>query len=437
MILIKRFLNASQSMISKFSRRLFFVASLAALVACSGSSYLTRPAETLTAVVDAGSSGSRIYLYKSTPDDSFIQITTLFTSKDVPHELSWYDGTKGADSAPGNAGAAGIQPLLLRMNAYMSNHGIRKDQVAVSVLATAGMRMVDANTASTIYQSVKSTVTGNGFTFHQVGTLTGQNEGLYAWADVNFLAGNFKRGAVTQGIVEVGGASSQVAFVTWSSQDPNVVTPLVNGVRYPVFSVSYLGLGQSQARLAMIKDSASGGVDASVCYPNNGTGSPAAYDADAGKLHVSSTGSSYSAACFGVYEKVITNVTASAGNNYPIATISSLKGFNTTQFVGVSSVYKVLKDWGALNAANPQQSLQDAVISKCSGSNAWPGVLAQYKNVTGVFSQNACANATYLNAYVYGHQSLGIHPSRLVGTGTINGSDLTWTRGFLIVDAAP
>ena len=424
-------------MTSKFFRRLFVAAHLAALAACSGSSYLKRPAETLTAVVDAGSSGSRIYLYKTTPDDSFIQITTLFTSKDVPHELSWYDGTKGVDSAPGNAGAAGIQPLLLAMNAYMGSHGISKSQVAVSVLATAGMRTIDANTASTIYKSVKSTVTSNGFTYHQVGTLTGQNEGLYAWADVNFLAGNFKGDAVTQGIVEVGGASSQVAFVTSSSQDPNVVTPLVNGVRYPVFSVSYLGLGQNQARLAMIKDSASGGVNASVCYPNNSTGSPAEYDADAGKMRVSSAASSYSAACYGVYEKVISSISASTSNGYSITQISSLKDFSTTQFVGLSSVYNVLKDWGALDASNPQQSLEDAVASKCLGHNAWPRVLAQYKNMPSVFSQNACANATYLSAYVYGRQSLGIHPARLSGAATINSRELTWTRGFLVVNMPP
>lgn len=412
------------------------VAFTAALTACSTNGDLKRPQETLTAVVDAGSSGSRIYLYKTTPDESFVQIRQLFTSKDAPHGLSWYDGTQGADSAPGNAGASGIQPLLSALNTYMDSNGIAKHQVSVSVLATAGMRLVDADTSSVIYQSVKSTIARNSFAVRQVGTLSGQNEGLYAWADVNYLAGNFKAGAVTQGIVEVGGASSQVAFVTSSSQDPNVVTALVNDVRYPVFSVSYLGLGQNQARLAMINDSASGGVNASVCYPNNTTGAPAAYDADAGNISISirTTGSSYGAACYATYAKVITSVTASAANNYPAAQISSLGGFNSTQFLGLSAIYNVFKDWGALDVANPQQSLESAVTRKCTGSNAWPRVLAQYKNVPSVFSQNACANATYLNAYLYGSQSLGINPSRLSATGTINGSELTWTRGFLVVD---
>jgi hypothetical protein len=428
---------ASDQMTAKLLQRSLTIALLGMLSACGGGSYLERPRESLSVVVDAGSSGSRIYLYKTTPDDSFIQIRQLFTNKDAPHGLSWFDGTQGAGSAPGNAGQSGIQPLLSALKTYMDRNGIRQDQVSVSVLATAGMRLVDADTASAIYQSVKSTITGNGFAIRQVGTLSGQNEGLYAWADVNYLAGNFKAGAATQGLVEVGGASSQVAFVTSSSQDPNVVIPMVNGVRYPVFSISYLGLGQNQARLAMINDSASGGVNANVCYPNNTTGSPPTYDADTGNTSISATGSNYSAACYGVYAKVITSVSAGAGNNYPVTQMSSLGGFNTTQFLGLSSTYNVLKDWGALDTANPQQSLEETVASKCIGSNAWPRVLAQYKNIPSVFSQNACANATYLNAFVYGQQSLGIHPARLSGTGTINGSELTWTRGFLVIDPAP
>ena len=174
------------------------------------------------AVVDAGSSGSRIYLYKTTPDDSFIKISELFTDKNVPHELSWYDGNRGADSAPENAGASGIQPLLSAMAAYMYSNGITKDQVRVSVLATAGMRMVDARTAGAIYQSVKTTIANNGFSIRQVGTLSGQNEGLYAWADVNYMLKNFKINTFTKGIIEIGGASSQVAFVTSDKEKSNV-----------------------------------------------------------------------------------------------------------------------------------------------------------------------------------------------------------------------
>ena len=72
----------------------------------------------------------------------------------TPHELSWYDGSHGAGSEPGNAGVSEIQPLLSNMTAYTNSNDIAKDRVKVSVLATAGMRIVDTSTASVIYQNV-------------------------------------------------------------------------------------------------------------------------------------------------------------------------------------------------------------------------------------------------------------------------------------------
>ena len=419
--------------------RVSIVALSLVLTACSTSSYPKRSPEKLTAVVDAGSSGSRIFLYKTTPDGAFVQIKQLFTNKNVPNGLSWFDNTQGTDSAPGKAGALGIQPLLTALKTYLDHNGIRHNQVSVSVLGTAGMRMVDADTSSAIYQSVRNTITSNGFTVQQLGTLTGQNEGLYAWADVNYLAGNFKAGKVTQGIIEVGGASSQVAFVTSSRQDPNVVSPIINGVHYPVYSVSYPGLGLNQARLAMLRDDASGGVNASVCYPNNATGSPSTYQADAGhiSISISPTGSRFSPACRGVYAKVIANVTSSTGSPHANLRGSFPSDFNTTQFLGLSAIYNVLRDWGEHTASRSAQSFEEKIARTCAGSNAWPRVLAQYKDVPSVFSQNACANASFLDAYLYSQQSLGILPAQLSGVSAINGSELTWTRGFLVIDTAP
>ena len=110
--------NMFQNKFQKFLQPVLVAVQLAALMtlaACGGGGNSERSQETLTAVVDAGSTGSRIYLYKTTPDDSFIQIKQLYTNKDVPHGLSWYDGTQGADSAPGNAGASGIEPLLSKL----------------------------------------------------------------------------------------------------------------------------------------------------------------------------------------------------------------------------------------------------------------------------------------------------------------------------------
>ena len=432
---------AHDRMTHQFIQRLVAIALSMALAACSSSGYLKNPQESLMAVVDAGSSGSRIYLYKTAPDGAFVKITQLFTSKDVPHELSWYNGSRGADSAPDNAGASGIQPLLSALAAYLDSSGIARNQVSVSLLATAGMRMVDARTADTIYQSVKTTIANNGFPVRKVDTLSGQKEGIYAWADVNYMLNNFKTKSTTRGIVEVGGASSQVTFVESSTSDGsnlNVTNIEINGMHYPVFSVSYLGLGLNQARQVMINDKTSGGVDASVCYPNNSMALPTTYDANVNNIRINAAGSQFSAPiCHGVFLRIITQMTANADNNYPVTQISSLGSFKEMQFLGLSAAHGLLRDWGALHAANPQQTLENNVASTCSGDNAWTRVLALYKNISNVFSQNGCADATYISAYVYSPQSLGIHPAQLSGTGSIDGSKLTWTRGYVLVETAP
>lgn len=404
------------------------------LASCGGrDTGFTPLATAYTAVVDAGSSGSRIYLYQTTPDASFVKVQQLYTNKDAPHGLSWYDGSQGADSVAANAGPQGIQPLLAGLKGYLSSHDIDTNQVTVNVLATAGMRLVNAETAAAIYKSVQSTITQSGLTYDQVGTISGQSEGVYSWADANFLQGNFHTHSPTQGIVEVGGASSQIAFATAASNAPQVLTTKVNGVSYPVFSISYLGLGQNQARLAMLNEGEAGGTQANVCYPNNTSGAPAAYDAAVGGITLNPVTSSYTAACYSVFEKVIGKVSANADNDFAISRVAQQNGYAATRFLGISAAYFSHKEWGAEASSNPAQTLQDALGSHCAGSNAWLQVLLQYRNDAGVFTQNGCANSTYVHAYLYSHQALGLQPDKLTPVATVNGSELTWTRGFVVV----
>lgn len=406
------------------------------LSGCGGSGTgIDIPPAAYTAVVDAGSSGSRIYLYKTTPDDSFVRVQQLYTNKDAPHGLSWYDGKQGEDSVTTNAGPGGIQPLLTGLQGYLSSHDIDMNQVTVNVLATAGMRLVNAETSAAIYKSVQSTITQSGLTYGQVGTISGQSEGVYSWADVNFLQGNFHTHATTQGIVEVGGASSQIAFATTSNNAPQVLATKVNGVNYPVFSISYLGLGQNQARLAMLSESDSGGAQANVCYPNNTTGTPTAYDAAVGSITIDPITSSYTTGCYGVFEKVIGRVSANADNNFSIDRIRQQYGYASTQFLGISSAYYAHKEWGALDTSNAAQALQDALSNNCAGSNAWTKVLAQYSSDAGPFTQNGCANSTYIHAYLYSNQALDIQPDKLTPLASIKGNELTWTRGYVVVKA--
>lgn len=119
----------------------------------------------------------------------------------------------------------------------------------VMVLATAGMRIAEQENAersrelwaalnrklqTRLGQQVKVTSR----------TLTGYEEGLFAW-----LAVRQKRSDNRFGIAEMGGASTQITFPCegCSPADDAVRTVLVKGYPVRMFSYSFLGLGQDEA----------------------------------------------------------------------------------------------------------------------------------------------------------------------------------------------
>lgn len=395
------------------------------------------------AVVDAGSSGTRLHLYQSQPDGRFVTVRELFNHAQAPHPLAWYNGLNGPGSEPAAAGPAGLQPLLKRLQEQIQAQGLAPAQVQVEVLATAGMRLLPASTAEAIYASVRATLAGQGFSVGEVRTLSGRDEGLYAWVDLNYLQGHFHRQAATEGVVEVGGASAQVAFALLAETGaaapppgPQVSVHEINGVRYTVFAWSYLGLGQNQARQAMLQHPASGGTEASVCYPQHAGSSPVRYHTDLRGLSVLARGGRYSAQCRQVYESVVQQAGASPVNAYPVPQVAQQAGFAQTRFVGLSSVYYAFRDWGALNAPAPAQALQERLDQQCGGADAWTRVLSQFRQQANVFTQNACANGSFMLAYLYSPQGLGLRGDQLRALGRVQGQEPSWTRGRVVLQAA-
>lgn len=417
------------------------------LTACAG---MSGNQHSYTAVVDAGSSGSRLFLYKSAPSGSFINIQTML--EEAPKSVK---GLSSFVNTPAQAGPEEIQPLINILSAYLTEHGIPKSQVPVYALATAGMRMLeqtDPTAVTRIYQSVATTLSSSGYMAKQVGTILGQNEGLYAWADANYLKGNFQNNSATSGIVEVGGASAQIAFATSSAGNPNVINKTINGVMYSVFSVSYLGLGQNEARNLMIASTSpnSGGILNNVCYPfnpgtYNDTTSPATYSLKNHGNNISSSGSVFNYnACAEVYQSVINSVGSNAynsvqTNNTTPADISGVGNFLTTSFIGLSSIAYALNELGASGAANQQAALQTYITAKCTVSETnpdpWATIYTAYGNENSARTQGTCANSTYNNLYVFG--SLGIPPSNLSAAETLDGNKLSWTRGFVLLLNSP
>jgi hypothetical protein len=403
----------------RYPTRITALASLLCLAACGSLPTAPRQALYLT-VVDAGSSGSRAHLYKLAPAGGFIEIEDMAEVEPT--------GLKALSTFEGDAlqaGPQGIRPLLDAVAETLAKSGIPKSWVRVDVLATAGMRLVEqgnAMAARAIYASVRDTIAASGYQPGGVETISGENEGLYAWVDVNYLYRNFQQGSATRGIVEVGGASAQVAYAASDAGHPKVRTHVINGRSYPVLSVSYLGLGQNEARKAMIGIA---GTSDNACYPDKGSRSaPASFNADTvNPSYAIASGAYRHADCDGLYRSVL--------NDYGVKKTAIAGGFDSTDFIGMSSIYHAMHGWGVLEQP---AMLGSRVEANCSGSDAWSLKVAPMQKGTSKFAQNACANGTYLNALLFNPVSgLGLRGDRVKAVEKINGLAPTWTRGYAVL----
>ncbi len=424
-----------------------------ALTGCaSGAVKATVP--TYVAVIDAGSSGSRIFLYQGDATSSSVNVTTL-----LEFEPKGGSGLSSYQAIPTVAGEQGIRPLLTELDTYLASKNIAHTAVPVYVMATAGMRNVeqaDAHAAASIYTSVTAAITGDGYTAPEVGTIAGSREALYSWTDVNYSDGVFagaetpKDGgasAAPLGIVEVGGASSQIAFVS-TSTGPNVTPVTIAGKNYRVFGVSYLGMGQNDARQGILQPADA--VNGNTCFPNNAGGSVAVAGAGAGAVDPAaytlknsvavnaSAGTFDFASCQSEYGTYIAKAATSTFNSQATskllpADIAHIASFSDTEFVGLGALNYALQDFHVIAPTNEDMSLTGGITSLCAGANAWVNVKANFGNKISDVSENSCANATYNATWAFSASGLRVNPDHFEGASEINGESLTWTRGVAVL----
>ena len=432
---MRQFLN--QWLLKTFSQRLqtFLLAGLMVL-GCAGVGLVSaQPAgPSFQAVIDAGSSGTRLYLYEARQGSEGPTVSLLF--EEDPDALR---GLSSYVDKPDQAGTGEIAPLLVALEGFLTSKAIDPKAVSVSVLATAGMRLVDSSAANRIYESVRQEVTSRGFSLRQAKTITGQEEGVYGWVDVNYLKGNLGQGRTTEGIVEVGGASAQVALAVKSTAGLGNAVKRVNigAQQYDVLSVSFLGLGQNEARRSMVQAVSDEGLTQNPCYANSASPDVSfeAVRASAGRASTKVPGdkASYSPACFDLYLGVVQRTSANPVNQFPVARFHTVPGFDQTRFVLISSIYHKMREWDLLEAKRPDRGLLSEVFRRCAGADAWQ-VLASLEG-TGPFAQNSCANATYLYTLMFSSRGLALPSSNVQVLGEINGQSLTWTRGYALLAA--
>lgn len=367
-------------------------------MACIATTYAANNAQ-YTIVIDAGSNGSRLYLFAYEPAEVVPVISVAFSSSVAPGVSSYVDHPETAGDA--------VKKILDDAAAYMSDHGIDESKVPVSLLATAGMRLVPEDKQQAVYQTIRTFMQAHyAFPVQDVKTISGQMEALYGWLDVNYLLGTFQRHERTFGSADVGGASAEIAFATNdTSFDPaDVVNVTINQQTYPVYAVSFLGLGQDQ-----IRDAMNHSESAAACYPPQ-------Y-----QLNDKTTGQFDLPTCGNQLQNLI---------QYKMDKI--LPETHGSSFVAYSGIYY---DYTFFNADNrPSRVTLEEHINNICHQN-WPDLKAKFPNVPEKYLSADCANGVFIDKLIYSDYHLSDDELKI--TNQINTVTIDWTLGAALYSLLP
>jgi len=235
-------------------------------------------------VLDAGSSGTRIYVYRwyknaiaralATPEELH-QLPAIKTKSKWSKKA--HPGISTFADRPEDVGKEHLKGLFEHALDIVPEEEI--PNTPFFLLATAGMRLVPDMARRQLLDEVCSYVKRKtDFKITDCNTniqvIPGETEGLYGWIASNYLVGAFGKPPdhehgkdhSTYGFLDMGGASAQIAFapnVTEAEKHANDLKLLrfrtVDGMQseYRVFVTTWLGYGANEARRRYVEALAS------------------------------------------------------------------------------------------------------------------------------------------------------------------------------------
>ncbi|OAA72512.1 guanosine-diphosphatase [Cordyceps fumosorosea ARSEF 2679] len=180
---------------------------------CSKSYSKEKPIVQYVLMIDAGSTGSRIHVYKFNNCGAMPELESeefKMTEKSVGGLSAYKDDPVAA--------AKSLDPLMKVAMEHVPEK--LKGCTPVAVKATAGLRLIGAEKADAILKQVRTHLE-NDYPFPVVSAdkdgvalMDGSDEGVYAWITTNYLLGKIGGGekGETAAIFDLGGGSTQIVF---------------------------------------------------------------------------------------------------------------------------------------------------------------------------------------------------------------------------------
>lgn len=231
-------------------------------------------------ILDAGSSGTRLHIYRWKDPSKILSDATQEDLESLPKVTTKKEWTKkirpGVSTFgenPTDVGTEHLQSLIDHALDYIPSDKIQ--DTPIFLMATAGMRLLPKLQQTALIREICSYLRQNTqFSLPDCGlhiqVIAGETEGLYGWLASNYLLGGFDnpdkhnhgKGHHTYGFLDMGGASAQIAFAPNATEAEKHADDLkllrlrtMDGApkEYKVFTATWLGFGVNQARESYIE----------------------------------------------------------------------------------------------------------------------------------------------------------------------------------------
>lgn len=146
--------------------------------------------------------------------------------------------------------AQSLEPLIDFALEKLGADGSVLADSSLLLRATAGMRLLSDQQQEAILSQLRSYFDNLPFGESSARVISGEEEGVYGWIAVNYTLGHLEHGGPfpTVGALDLGGASTQITFLPLDYPRSLGLTVRIGQNTYRLYTHSYLGLGQDQAR---------------------------------------------------------------------------------------------------------------------------------------------------------------------------------------------
>ena len=205
-------------------------------------------------MIDAGSSGSRLYAYHWRPPESQLslpRIKPFVDSRGDPISMKISPGLSSFGDSPSEA-VEHMSTLLDYAETIVPKE--QHSHTPLFILATAGMRLIPVEKQAAIIRALVDAIPEKyefGFNNKSVEIISGAQEGVFQWLAINYALGRLETSQPTVGILDLGGGSFQVAFEVGASSALTYGQDVTNfnltlGRTYHVYSKTFLGYGANE-----------------------------------------------------------------------------------------------------------------------------------------------------------------------------------------------